>query len=174
MIISFFSEINEKKQNNAVCLSLPRLLLQQQEVLLLSYCCTEDVRHSSSRVVLAIQMSAAPAFVAHTPHLYTSHALETPWLHQHTHTTPRRPRVWLPLVNATPNPAEQQQQDGTFDGSEVRREPTLEESLDAIDDVFMDRLPGEGESFPHQHVVPVVASLASQCTWDSRCCCCCL
>lgn len=45
-------------------------------------------------------------------------------------------------MNANP----EQQQDGMYDGNELR-EPTLDQSLDAIDDVFMDRLPGEGESF---------------------------
>lgn len=37
-----------------------------------------------------------------------------------------------------------EQQDEQGDGMELIK-PTLEQSLDAIDDVYMDRLPGEGE-----------------------------
>lgn len=37
-----------------------------------------------------------------------------------------------------------EQQDELGDGMELIK-PTLEQSLDAIDDVYMDRLPGEGE-----------------------------
>lgn len=39
-----------------------------------------------------------------------------------------------------------EQQDETDEGMELIK-PTLEQSLDAIDDVYMDRKPGEGESW---------------------------
>lgn len=44
--------------------------------------------------------------------------------------------------------AEQQDEMEMGDGMELTK-PTLEQSLDAIDDVYMDRLPGEGESSLH-------------------------
>ncbi len=72
-------------------------------------------------------MAAVPAFLTQAPLLRTPHPLAV------SRTFPskqRRPR----LLAAQPD-----------DGMEIR-EPTLEESLDAIDDVVMNRLPGEGGS----------------------------
>lgn len=88
-----------------------------------------------------IEMSAVQAFLVQGPYLHSSHALAASWCHRapaasvgcQRNTAKRRPR-WLPLMEVT--------QDEMGDVIE----PTLEQSLDAIDDVYMDRLPGEGES----------------------------
>ena len=89
------------------------------------------------------RMSAVPAFLAQNPYLHSSHALAVSWCHRspvircpRQQASKRRPR-WLPLMQA-------EQQDELGDGMELIK-PTLEQSLDAIDDVYMDRLPGEGE-----------------------------
>lgn len=78
-------------------------------------------------------MSAVQAFLTQAPLLRTPHPLAV------SRTFSAKHKVW----HMTSQSGEQ---GGVSDGFEIR-EPTLEESLDAIDDVFMNRRPDEGESF---------------------------
>lgn len=98
-----------------------------------------------------------PAFLAPNPYLRSSHALAVPWCHRSPvitcprQTSKRRPRLLLPLMQA--------EQDELGDEMEVIK-PTLEQSLDAIDDVYMDRRPGEGELH--------ATYISNMCTWRDR------
>lgn len=114
------------------------------------------VRHCNINVPAASSCLSAdkmivPAFLAHTTlpkvpscvarAIWHNHASGATGGHINTCSLPAR-RVWA--LRLRDDVADAAEEDAAVAG--VRwEEPTLEETFDAIDDVMMDRLPGEGE-----------------------------
>lgn len=129
------STIREESDSPAVSSLLRRRSLSAR------FACACVVPQSDTRA--RQKMTAVPAFLVQNPCLHSSHALAGSWcsrapsiISDREQMSKHAPR-WLPLLKA-------EQQDEMGDGMELIK-PSLEQSLDAIDDVYMDRLPGEGE-----------------------------
>lgn len=97
-------------------------------------------------------MAAVQAFLTQAPILPTPHPLAVSRTFPSKQPRPRR----VGLLVTQPD-----------DGMEIR-EPTLEESLDAIDDVVMNRLPGEGGLFLLSSHVFVLQLNGVSCDADTR------